>query len=523
MSEPAGAVAGSAPALRVTHLSKTFPGTRALHDVTLEVRPGQVHALLGGNGSGKSTLIKVLAGLYHGDPGGEIAVGTHVVASDKTSPQWARAAGVHFVHQDPGVFPTLTVAENMAIGRGFETTRAGSIRWAALRTRTAELLERFHIEATPSTPVGLLRPADQTMVAIARALQDQEGNDTGILVLDEPTASLPASEVDVLLSAVRRYATAGQAILFVTHRLDEVLAIADRVSVLRDGRHVGTTDTRGQTEATLIEMIVGRALDRVYPQMPPVEEGEPALQVRGLVAGPLVGVDLTVRTGEVLGVAGLLGSGRTELLKSLFGAYPIAAGEILLEGRPVRFRTIEKAMDAGLAYIPEDRAGEAAFLEMSLRENVSAAQVRRYWRGLRHRHGAEATDARRSITDFTVQASSDRQPFNTLSGGNQQKVVLARWLRRKPRLLLLDEPTQGVDVGARAEIYLAVRRAVEQGTSVILVTSDFEELSRVSDRVVVLAHGRVVAELSGDMLVPQRLTEFAFAPAGDVPRKVTTS
>ncbi|MCW2665215.1 MAG: hypothetical protein JWN57_177 [Frankiales bacterium] len=523
MAQLHGDAQGSAPALRVTSLSKTFPGTRALDDVSLEVQPGHIHALLGGNGSGKSTLIKVLAGVYHGDPGGEITVGTASAHSDKTSPQWARQAGLHFVHQNPGVFPTMTVAENMAIGRGFETTGIGSIKWRALKRRTAELLERFQIQATPDMPVGLLRPADRTMVAIARALQDQEGGHDGVLVLDEPTASLPASEVDVLLTALRRYAAAGQTIIFVTHRLDEVIAISDRVSVLRDGRHVATIDTEGKNEMDLVELIVGRALDRVFPEMPPVESEEAALEVRGLVAGPLRGVDFTLRKGEVLGIAGLLGSGRTELLKALFGAYPLAAGQVLLDGQPVRFKGVEQAMDAGIAYIPEDRAAEAAFLDMSLRENVSASQVRHYWRGLRHRHGAEGVDARRSITDYMVKAHSDQQPFGTLSGGNQQKVVLARWLRRRPKLLLLDEPTQGVDVNARAEIYGAVRRAVEEGTSVIVVTSDFEELSRVADRVIVLAHGRVVAQVAAPHIEPHRLTELAFASAGDTTRKVAAS
>ncbi|WP_214404293.1 sugar ABC transporter ATP-binding protein [Pseudonocardia lacus] len=521
-----GGTGTGAPALRVTGLSKTFPGTRALDGVSIEVEPGHVHALLGGNGSGKSTLIKVLAGVHRGDPGGELAVGDAVVASDRTSPTWARAAGVHFVHQDPGVFPTMTVAENMAIGRGFETSRAGAIRWKALRRRTVGLLERFQIRATPDTPVGLLRPADRTMVAIARALQDQEGEHEGVLVLDEPTASLPASEVDVLLAAIRRYAVAGQTIVFVTHRLDEVIAIADRVSVLRDGRHVGTVDVAGRTESDLVEMIFGRPLDEVLPETEPAGARERALEVRGLVAGPLRGVDLVLGRGEVLGVAGLLGSGRTELLTAIFGAMPIAAGEVLLDGRPVRFASVDQAMDAGLGYIPEDRAAEAAFPEMSLRENLSAGQVRRYWRGLRHRHGAEAADARGSIAEYGIRASGDQQPFSTLSGGNQQKAVLARWLRRTPRVLLLDEPTQGVDVSARAEIYAVVRAAVERGTSVIVVTSDFEELARVCDRVVVLAGGRIVAELSGTEMAPHRMTDLAFASTdarrADEPRAADT-
>lgn len=500
--------------LRVDRLSKTFPGTRALDDVTIEVAPGHVHALLGGNGSGKSTLIKVLAGVYRGDPGGEVAVGDAVVASDRTTPAWARSAGLHFVHQDPGVFPTMTVAENMAIGRGFETSGLGSIRWKALRKRTIGLLERFEIKAHPDLPVGLLRPADRTMVAIARALQDQEGAHEGVLVLDEPTASLPASEVDVLLAAIRRYAEAGQTIVFITHRLDEVIAIADRVSVLRDGRHVGTVDVAGRTESDLIEMIFGRPLDEVLPSTPTTAARDAVLEVRGLVAGPLRGVDLSLGRGEVLGVAGLLGSGRTELLTAVFGALPFSHGQVLLDGEEVRFRSVDEAMDAGLGYIPEDRAAEAAFPEMTLRENLSAGQVRRYWRGLRHRHGTEAAEARASIAEYGIRSSSDQQPFGTLSGGNQQKAVLARWLRRAPRVLLLDEPTQGVDVSARADIYASVRAAVDRGTSVIVVTSDFEELSRVCDRVVVLAGGRIVADLTGSEISAHRLTELSFTAQG---------
>lgn len=513
---------GGAPALRVIGLSKTFPGTRALDDVSIAVQPGHVHALLGGNGSGKSTLVKVLSGVYRGDPGGVITVGDMTIPADRTSAHWARSAGLHFVHQDPGIFPTMTVAENMAIGRGFETTRIGSIRRKRLYDRTAELLERFEIRATPNQPVGLLRPADRTMIAIARALQDQEGNHNGVLVLDEPTASLPASEVDLLLAAVRSYAAAGQSIIFVTHRLDEVIAVADEVSVLRDGHHVGTVDAHGKSESDLVEMIVGRAVSALGSVTPLHDHDDVVMEIRGLVAGPLDRIDLTLHKGEILGIAGLVGSGRTELLQSMFGAYPVKAGEIRLDDTPVRFRSVADAMDAGIALIPEDRGAEAAFADMSLCENISAAQVSHYWRGLRHRHNAERSDARASIKDFGIKASSGRQPFGTLSGGNQQKAILARWLRRRPKILLLDEPTQGVDVGARSDIYTAVRRSVRNGTSVIVVTSDFEELAQVCDRVVVLAHGRIVADLSGVDVDAHRLSELSFTSSSDLQRRVVT-
>jgi ABC-type sugar transport system ATPase subunit len=496
--------------LRVRALSKTFPGTCALADVCLEVERGKIHALLGGNGSGKSTLIKILAGIYASDPGGELEIAGAAHDATRWSPTQAKAANLHFVHQNPGVFLDLTVAENIAIGRGFETGAAGRVRWRRVNERTRRLLQRFHIDAEPTTPVAALRLADRTMIAIARALQDQEGEAEGVLVLDEPTASLPESEVGVLHDALRRYAAAGQTIIYVSHRLDEVLDIADEVSVLRDGSIVGTVPRSELTEERLVELIVGRPLDRVFPEMPEIQSDEVVLEARHLAGGPLRDVSLRLRRGEVLGIAGLLGSGRSELLGMLFGDFPIRSGEVLLDGRPVRFARPDEAMAAGMALVPEDRAGDAAFLDMTVRENLSAARVGEFWRGLRLRHGEERADARRTIGDFLIKTSSDSQALSTLSGGNQQKVVVARWLRRNPKVLLLDEPTQGVDVGARAEIYGLVRNAVQRGTSVIVVTSDFEELAHVVDRAIVIGQGRVVAELTPPLLEACRLTELAY-------------
>jgi ABC-type sugar transport system ATPase subunit len=498
-------------ALRVDHLSKTFPGTRALIDVSFAIQPGEIHALVGGNGSGKSTLIKILAGVYHADPGGTITVGDTTVAADHTSPAKARALGLHFVHQNPGVFPALSVAENMVIGHGFTTTPVGSIRWRALRRQTQALLDRFQINVRPDALVSSLRPAERAMVAIARALQDQEGQHTGVLVLDEPTASLPRAEVVRLMGALNRFAAAGQTILFVSHRLDEVIDTAAQATVLRDGRVAGTLVGDEITEDRLIEYIAGRALDRMYPAMPPVATEEVALEARGLTGGPLHGVDFQLRRGEVLGIAGLLGSGRSELLKMIFGAYPIKSGTLVVDGRPVKFRDIGDAMRAGIAYVPEDRTGEAAFLNQSLADNVVASSISRYWHGLVLHSRAMDTDARDIIHRYFIRASSEKQVMGTLSGGNQQKVVLARWLSRKPRVLLLDEPTQGVDVNARAEIYALISKAVADGCSVLLVTSDFEELSRVADRAIVLTGGRVTAELRGADIEPVRLTELAFS------------
>jgi len=512
-SSPSGGSASPRPiavgdvALRVEHLTKGYPGTVALDDVSMDVEKGTVHCLLGGNGSGKSTLIKVLAGVERGEPDGRLVVGTDSVSADRVTPAWARDNELHFVHQNPAVFPGLSVAENMAIGSGFPTFRTGTIRWRALRRHTRTVLERFEVNARPNTLMRDLRPADRTMVAIARALQHQTSATDGVLVLDEPTSPLPAHEVDLLLSALRRYAQAGQTILFVTHRLDEVVKVADRVTVLRDGRSVATLEREEVSEERLVELIVGRALDHAVTEIARASNEDLVLEVQGLSGGPIRGVDLTLGRGEILGIAGLLGSGRTELLKMLFGAYPVAHGTIKVDGRDVRFKSVDDAMDAGLAFVPEDR-WEGAFADLSVRENLSAADLSKYWKGLFLHHRAEARDAKQSIVDFSIKARSDTQSLATLSGGNQQKVLLARWLRRKPKLMLLDEPTQGVDVSARSEIYALIRKAVKAGTSVIVVTSDLEELGRVVDRALVLRDGQIAAEVRPPALTPARLTEL---------------
>lgn len=504
-------LADSGIALRISHVSKTFPGTRALRGVSFDLAIGGIHALVGGNGSGKSTLVKILAGVEHGDPGGRIVLRHTEVPADRMTPAKARSLGLHFVHQNPAVFPDLSVAENLAIGNGFETSAIGSIRWRALRKRTRALLERFEIPAQPGTLVRSLRPAERSMVAVARALQDQEGQHSGVLVLDEPTASLPTDEVERLVSALKRFAAAGQTILFVSHRLDEVIATASEVTVFRDGQVAGRLNSPEITEERLIELIAGRKIDRIYPEMPAVDTQALALETRGLAGGPLRGVDLQLKRGEVLGVAGLLGSGRSELLKMIFGAYRIRSGTVVINGQPVRFRDIGDAMAAGVAYVPEDRGGEATFIDLTLADNLVAGSISRYWKALHLDHRTMRSDARASIDRFTIRTSSDRQKMGTLSGGNQQKAVLARWLSRHPTILLLDEPTQGVDVNARTEIYQLIRQAVDEGCSVLLVTSDFEELAGLSDRVVVLVNGRISAELAAPDLDPAHLTELAFS------------
>ncbi len=505
MTSPASTA--TSPVLRVSELSKAYNGTLALDGVDLDVRPGEVHALLGGNGSGKSTLIKVLAGVVEPEQGAVLELGDQSQSLDGWTSEKAYAAGLRFVHQQPAVFSDLSIAENIAFGTTFPRGRTGNIAWKQLNERTRVLLERFGVDAEPTTLLGSLRAADRTRVAIIRAVQDREDADSGVLVLDEPTAALPATEVEQLLDSLRRYAAAGQTILYVSHRLDEVLSVADRVTVLRDGKKVATVDAEGLTEARLVELIVGRPIDRMYPEPTDAPEHDVVLSARNLCGGPLVDVSFDLHKGEVLGIAGLLGSGRSELLRMLFGAYEVNAGSITLGGREVRFATPSAAMRAGVAYVPEERQADALFQGDSVRHNMTAGDARSYFSKLLFRHDAEKRDSATSIRQFLIRVAVDTQPVETLSGGNAQKVVLARWLRRKPAVLLLDEPTQGVDIGARAEIYALVREATQAGTSVVLVASDPEELAHACDRVLILRGGRIATDVRAP-LEAHRLTEL---------------
>ena len=506
----ARAVAGGHPTvLEVEHVSKAFGATQALDDVSLDLKKGSVHALLGGNGSGKSTLIKLLAGVEPADAG-QLAIRDERHDLHSMTPALAREAGLHFVHQQRSTFAQLTVAENLAIGHGFETGAGGRIEWRRARRRAGEVLERFQIEARPDQELGELGPATQTMVAIARALQDQDSDGEGVLLLDEPTASLPAPEVKLLLDALRRYADAGQAIVYVTHRLEEVFAVADRATLLRDGRVVGDVEPSQLDHEGLVELMMGRTVEQIE-RLRGRPEGRTILSARGLSAGSLSELDLDVCEGEIVGIGGLIGSGRSTLLKALFGVRPLRAGEVRLDGEPRTIAAPPDAMAAGFAYVPEDRQADAAFPELSVGENLSLTVVSEYWqRGVISRR-RERRDTRELLGSFLITAESDEAPLRSLSGGNQQKVVLARWLRRQPRILLLDEPTQGVDVGARAEIYELIHGAVADGAAALVSSSDFEELARICDRVVVLRKGRAVAELSGEQLDAEEIARAANA------------
>jgi ribose transport system ATP-binding protein len=507
-----GTAGAHAPAVSVHAISKAFAATQALDDVSFEIGAGKVHALLGENGSGKSTLVKILAGVYHADEGTLTCLGQEQDATG-TTPAGAEELGLRFVHQSPSTFPKLTVAENMAIGAAFPT-RMGGIRWPRLRARTSELLERYKIDAHPDTLLGDLRPADQTMVAIARALRDSAERTELVLVLDEPTAALPEQEVELLLSALRHCVSIGHTIVYVSHRIEEVLSIADAVTVLRDGRHVITRPAAGLGEGELVGHIIGRPLSAVYPRGAATSSGTPRLEVSGLTAGPLNDVSLVARRGEIVGLAGLLGSGRTELLLSIFGAYPRDAGEVKIDGQARKLSSPTEAIAAGIGYVPEDRHADASFPNLTVRENIGIARLGRYWRGMRFRHRQERQEAQGDIGRFRIRTGGQEELFSSLSGGNQQKAVLARWLSLEPVLLLLDEPTQGVDIGARGDTYEAIRAAVDRGMTALLVTSDFEEMAQVADRVLILRDGRIRTELTGADIDRHRIAEGVYSSNG---------
>ena len=499
------------PGLKIAELSKHFGATAALDAVSLECSQGEVHALLGGNGSGKSTLIKILAGVHVGDPGGRIEVGGHWIASGEVTPAWSRAAGLSFVHQDLGLFEVMTVAENLFAGEAYPRSY-GKIEWRAMRRSAQETLDGLGIEIRADRPLASLRPAERTLVAIARALHGRASFHAGVLVLDEPTARLPEPEVELLIAALRRYAEQGQTVLYVSHRLEDVFALADGVTVLRDGRVVASRRLDGLGEQDLARMIVGRALADTAPA-PVRERGAqaPVLAVQHLSAGPVRDVSFSVGRGEALGVAGLVGSGRTTLLEAIYGARPIEEGSVILDGQEHAGYSISAAIKAGISYVPEDRAAHGAFLTLGIPENLSAADPSRYFRRMWFHHGAESRDASRLVADFGIRAPAITASLATLSGGNQQKSMLARWLRRTPHLLLLDEPTQGVDVGARADIYAQIRAALAEGAAAIIVSSDFDELLLLASRIVVLCAGRLAADAPTEAIDRHWLAERVYA------------
>ncbi|WP_326810337.1 sugar ABC transporter ATP-binding protein [Streptomyces scopuliridis] len=494
--------------LTMSGITKLFPGVRALDGVDLEVEAGEVHCLLGQNGAGKSTLIKVLAGAHQPD-GGVITWRGEAVTLK--SPIAAMRLGIATIYQELDLVEGLTVAENIFLGH--EPTTAGFVvRGREARTRATALLKRLgHPEIQAHRPVGSLSAAQQQIVSMARALS----HDVRLIVMDEPSAALDPDEVDNLFRIVSTLTADGVAVIYISHRLEEIRRIGDRVTVIKDGRTVAVALPAKETPTReVVALMTGRNVEYVFPERPaPVTAGagrpEPVLKVEGLAReGEFAPVDLELRPGEIVGLAGLVGSGRSEILETIYGARKATAGRVLVDGTPLRPGSVRAAVRAGLGLAPEERKAQGLLMLESVTRNVSVSSLSRFSRGGWLDHGAERTAAREATRELSLRPDNPDARIRTLSGGNQQKAVLARWLLRGCRVLLLDEPTRGVDVGARAELYAVIRRLADEGLAVLLVSSEVPEVLGLADRVLVLREGRVVHRAPAQELDEHRVLDL---------------
>jgi ABC-type sugar transport system ATPase subunit len=504
MSAP-GTIEAATPLLEARGVSKRFGGIQALDNVDLTLRKGEVMALSGENGAGKSTLIKILAGAYQKDAG-EVRIDGQPVAIH--SPAESQRLGIAVIYQEFNLTPNQTVAENVFLHdpqrRAGLAGRMRLIDQGARREATRALLDQVGSSIDPDAKVSSLTVAHQQMTEIAKAL----AMDARILIMDEPTSTLPDAEVEVLFDIIRDLKARGIAVVFVSHRLEETRRIADRVTVLRDGLFVGESPVAEVSDQEIIRMMVGRSVDNLYPKT----EGQPsdvALSVHGLTRkGVLRDVSLDVRRGEVLGLAGLVGAGRTEIARCIFGADRFDAGTITLDGEPVTIRSPQDAIRLGIGYVPEDRKLQGLFLHMSVRDNIAMSVAHRMTRAGFVDRGA-VTQVATSFRDrLSVRPPYLDVPVNRLSGGNQQKVALAKWLALRPKVLILDEPTRGIDVGAKAEVHALIDELAHEGIAIILISSELPEVLNMSDRILVVAEGEIVGELSHEQASQERVLEL---------------
>ncbi len=516
------------PVLSVKHISKTFGGAKALQDVSFDVMPGEVHGLLGKNGSGKSTLVKILAGFHTPDEGGSLHFNGQKVSLPVRGGD-ARRLGMAFVHQNLGLVPSLTVLENLRIvqltggGRAF-------INWSAEEADAVSALKRFGLDLDPHERVDRLSPVQRALLAIVRAFEEIETaraitGKPGLVLLDEPTPFLPASGVQQLFGLVRSITAAGCSVIFISHDIDEVMEITDRITVLRDGKQSGELDRRDATHEKIVEMIVGQSISRGghakrEPSSLPVYA-----QFNDLAGRMLQPSNFHVGKGEILGLTGLIGSGYEEIPYLAFGARPAASGTIKVAGEDAFEQvTLEPkgALARGFALLPGDRQGASGVDSLPIVDNMFLPDVGRFFRGGRLRNRAMIEEAHILGTKYEVRPNDPYLKLSALSGGNAQKVLIARWMNRSPNLLLLDEPTQGVDVGTRQQIFAALRKAAAEGMSIICASSEAEQLADICDRVLVFAKGRICHELSGDSLTKEGISEACYASAA-LPNSIPVS
>jgi ribose transport system ATP-binding protein len=498
-------VTDARPILEARALTRSFPGVRALRGVSLALAPGEILAVIGENGAGKSTLMKILAGVQEPD-GGEIRLDGQPVRLDSVPA--ALRHGIALIHQELNLADNLDVGANLFLGR--EPARLGFIDHGRIRSQARALLDRVGLDVDPGTPVHQLPIGKQQLVEIAKALSIQ----ARVLIMDEPTSSLSQHEAAQLFRVIRELSAAGVGVIYISHRLGEVRELAHRVAVLRDGENAGELRGAEITHAAMVKLMVGRDVSQFYHrsrQAAPAPAGPPALAVTGLRtrAHPNHALSFEVRPGEIVGVAGLVGAGRTEVLQALFGIVPALAGDLRVHGRPLAIQSPLDAIRAGLALVPEDRKQQGLLLEMAVRENLSLASLRRDQRhGFLSRRRERELSAR-LVRQLGIKTPDDRQIVQYLSGGNQQKVVLGKWLALEPGLLLLDEPTRGVDVGAKAEIYAILDDLARRGVAILFVSSEMEEVLGLSDRALVMHEGRLAGELGHGRLNEEAIMHLA--------------
>ncbi|MFN2516242.1 MAG: xylose ABC transporter ATP-binding protein [Pyrinomonadaceae bacterium] len=500
----------SASFLEMINITKTFPGVRALDGVTFNLHKGEIHALVGENGAGKSTLMKVLAGVYpHPQYGGEILIEGQ--EQRYSGVRDAEKAGIAVIFQELSLVKEMSVGENIFLGR--EPRKFGVIRWEELYRRAQQLLDDLHLEIDPHTPIRNLGIGQQQLVEIAKALS----HEAQILVLDEPTAALTDAEVKTLFAILNKLRARGVGMIYISHKLHEVFRISDRITVLRDGKTVGTNPTGQWTETQVIARMVGREVGNIFPTVDHLH-GEVVFEVRNIsVEDPAVAgkklvdnISFSVRGGEVLGVAGLMGAGRSDLLMAIFGAHPgRVTGEIRIEGKRVRITSPADAIRQGVGFVTEDRKRFGLVLDQTILNNMTLAGLRRISGRFVTSIDAESEAGERAMKDLRVKANSVFTIAGTLSGGNQQKVVLAKWLLTNPRVLFLDEPTRGIDVGAKQEIYAQINKLARTGLAIILVSSELPEVLGLSDRILVLHEGQLTGEFTRALATPENVMACA--------------
>ncbi|EKO3920395.1 ribose ABC transporter ATP-binding protein RbsA [bacterium 19MO03SA05] len=489
------------PILALSQIDKAFPGVKALDQACLNVYPGRVMALMGENGAGKSTLMKVLTGIYSKDAG---TIDYQGQPASFKGPRDSQQAGISIIHQELNLIPQLTIAENIFLGRE-KTSAFGRILWQEMYAEADQLLARLNVKHSAKTLLGELSLGEQQMVEIAKALSFE----SKVIIMDEPTDALTDTETASLFKVINELRDQGCGIVYISHRLKEIFEICDDITVLRDGKFIGQCQVSETDEDGLIEMMVGRKLEEQYPRIDVEPENKVCLEVIGLTGSGIHDVSFTLRRGEILGISGLMGAGRSELMKVIYGALPSERGVINLNGRTINPVSPQDGLANGIAYISEDRKGDGLVLGLSVKENMSLCALDKLTKGIQIQHGAEATAVEDFIQLFNIKTPSRNQIIGHLSGGNQQKVAIAKGLMTRPKVLILDEPTRGVDVGAKKEIYQLINKFKAQGMSIILVSSEMPEVLGMSDRILVMHEGRISGEFDAKQVNQENLLACA--------------